>query len=118
VVARVGRESMALAVGAPLTPVNQRVLGVRAVQVETDPARPGSWWSEPLPELRQGKMLVYSIQLMPGARGQLIPLVFDGELPRNSSTPLSFCYDPKPTSIQLADYTFRSVLSVRAVSIF
>ena len=118
VVARVGRESMALAVGSPLNPVNERMLGVRVGQVEADPARPGSWWVEHLPELRQSTMLIYAIQLMPGARGQLIPLVFDGRLPGNSATPLSFCYEPKPTSIQLADYTFRRVLSVRAVSSF
>lgn len=118
VVARIGRESMALAVGSPLNPVTERMLGVRVGQAEADPARPGSWWVEHLPELRQSTMLLYAIQLMPSERGQLIPLVFDGQLPGNSATPLSFCYDPKPTSIQLADYTFRRVLSVRAVSSF
>lgn len=118
VVARVGRESMAVAVGSSLNPVNERVLGLRVGQVESDPARPGSWWWERLPELRHGTMLIYAIQLMPGLRGQLIPLVFDGQLPGNSATALSFCYDPKPTSIQLGDSKFRRVLSVRAVSIF
>ena len=118
VVARVGRESMALAVGSPLNPVTDRVLGLRVGQAEADPARPASWWGKRLPELPQRTMLIYAIQLMPGAREQLIALVFDGQLPGNSGTPLSFCYDPKPTSIQLGDSNFLRVLSVRAVSSF
>ena len=112
-VARVGRESMAVTVGSPLNPVNERVLGLRVGQVEADPAR--SWWGEKLPELRQGTTLIYGIQLMPGVGGQLVPLLFEGQLPGNSDTPLSFCYDPEPTSTQLADFKFRRVYSVRTV---
>ena len=61
-------------------------------------------------------MLIYAIQLMPGAREQLVPLIFDGQLPGNSATPLSFCYDPEPTSIGLGGVIFHRVLSVRAGS--
>lgn len=115
VVARVGRESMAVAIGLPLNPITERVLGLQVGQVEADPAR--SWWGEHLPELRHGTMLIYGVQLMPGVRGQLVPLLFDGELPGNTDTPISFCYDPEPTSIQLADFKFRRVFSVRTVPI-
>ena len=117
VVARVGRESLALAIGSPLNPVNERVLGMLAGQAEADPGRPpGAWWAQRLPELRQGTMFIYAIQLMPGAREQLIPLVFDGQLPGDSATPLSFCYEPKPTSIELGGVIFHRALSVKAVS--
>ncbi len=114
-VARVGRESMAVAVGSPLNPVSERVLGLRVGQIEADPAR--SWWAEHLPELSQGTTLIYGVQLVSGVRGQLVPLVFDGELPGNSDTPLSFCYDPEPTLAQLGDFKFRRVFSVRTVPI-
>ena len=116
VVARVGRESMAVSIGHPLNPLNEHVLGIEEGQVEADPTRPGTWWWEHLPALQQGTTLIYAFQLMPGARGQIIPLVLDGQLPGDAATPLSFCYDPIPTSIQLADFKFRRVISVTAVS--
>lgn len=115
VVARVGRESMAIAIGPPRNPVNEPLLGIQVGQVEADPARRGAWWANDLPELQKDTVLLYAIQLMPDVREQLVPLIFDGPLPSSADAALSFCYDPKPTSIGLGGSILYRAFSVKAV---
>jgi hypothetical protein len=115
VVARVGRESMAMLIGSPASPLRDRALGVSPNQLEADQVRRQAWWAKGMPELREGTMLIYAIQLMPAARGSFVHLIFEGELPGDSAGVLSFCYDPNPTSIDLGEWLFRRALSMRSV---
>jgi hypothetical protein len=115
-VARIGRESMALAIGNSASPIGRRALTLDPAQLNDDQEGRRAWWSSRLPELQTGTVLIYGIQLLPGARGAMVPLVFNGELPGGLDSPLSLCYDPAPTPIVIGDVVFRRVITARLMA--
>jgi hypothetical protein len=115
-VARVGRESMAVSIGPGSNLLDIRALALSPAQLRIERGRRDVWWTTRLPQLRTGTTLIYAIQLLPNAHGSLVPLIFDGDLPGESDSLVSFCYDPTPTAVAIGDVPFRRVITAKLLA--
>jgi hypothetical protein len=115
-VARVGRESMAVAAGNAANLGIGRVLEVDPRQLAAERIRQDLWWARALPQLDQTTTLIFAIQLRTDRHGALFGLIFDGQLPGTSYSPISFCYDPTPTSTVIGVVDFRRAISARLLT--
>lgn len=115
-VARVGRESLVLSIGASSGPLATGVLGVSPAQIWSERVSRDNWWMAQFPQLKTDTTLVYAVQLLPKGRGSLVGLISEGVLPGDNESPVSFCYDPAPTQVALGDLVFRRVITARPLA--
>lgn len=113
--ARVGRESMALTVAmrdeAPL----EGPLLVKPGLVERDPSWRASWWSNQVGPMTAGTTLMLAFDAQHGARGHTVVLVAEQPLPPSADGIYRLCAGAE-TERALGDFKLRRLVSAEALN--